>query len=104
MLGQRAQKDPSCASGEAKVSAFVDTNILVDHLTGDPPNGAARAVPYLEVEPELLPDLVVAETVCVLESCNEAPREQIADSMRSLIAFASVVTVDPALLLGALQV
>ena len=104
-MGRRAQKDPSCASGEAKVSAFVDTNILVDHLTGDPPNGAARAVAYLEVEPELLlPDLVVAETVCVLESCCEAPREQIADSMRSLIAFASVVTVDPALLLRALQV
>jgi hypothetical protein len=86
------------ASGEARGVRFVDRNVLVDHLTGDPPNGASRAAAYLEADPELLlPDLVVAETVCVPESCYEAPREQIADSMRSLIAFASVVTIDPAL-------
>ena len=86
------------ASGEARRSAFRYRNILIDHLTGDPPNAAARAAAYLEADPELpLPDFVVAETVCVPESCYEAPREQTADSMRSLIAFASVVTVDPAL-------
>lgn len=65
----------------------------------------ARASAYLKVESELLlTDLVVAETVYVLESFYEAPREQVAESMRSLLAFDSVVTVDPALLLRAVEV
>ena len=33
-----------------------------------------------------------------------APRPQVADSIRSLLAFDGIVTVDPALLLGALEV
>jgi len=87
------------------VSAFVDTNILVRHLTGDPPEMAARATAYLSSASELLlTDLVVAETIYVLESFYKAPREQIAKAMRSLIAFGSIITVDPALLLRALEV
>jgi predicted nucleic acid-binding protein len=87
------------------VSAFVDTNVLVRHLTGDPPDMAARATAYLERENELLlTDLVAAETVYVLESFYEAPRQQVADAVRSLIAFESVVCVDPALLLRAAEV
>jgi predicted nucleic-acid-binding protein len=87
------------------VSAFVDTNVLVRHLTGDPVDMAARATGYLQAELELLlADLIVAETVYVLESFYETPREQIAAAMRSLIAMSSVVTVDPALLLRALEV
>jgi predicted nucleic acid-binding protein len=87
------------------VSAFVDTNILVRHLTGDPPEMAVRATAYLEAERELLvTDLVVAETVYVLESFYKAPRAQIAAASRSLLALASVVTVDPPLLLRALEV
>jgi predicted nucleic acid-binding protein len=51
------------------VSAFVDTDILVRHLTGDPPEQAARASRFLAAADELLlADLVVAEVVCVLES------------------------------------
>lgn len=87
------------------MSAFVDTNVLVRHLTGDPPEMAARATAYLQAEPQLLlVDLVVAETVHVLESFYESPREQVAEAMRSLFAFGSVVTVDPALLLRAVEV
>jgi len=87
------------------VSAFVDTNILVRHLTGEPSEMAARATAYLEVESELLlTDLVVAETVYVLESFYEAPREQVAEAVRSLVAFVSVVCVDPALVLRAVEV
>lgn len=86
------------------MSAFVDTNILVRHLTGDPPDMAARATAYLGTEELLLADLIVAETVYVLESFYKAPRPQIADAMRSLIAFPSIVTVDPALLLRAIEV
>lgn len=66
---------------------------------------AERATAYLAQAHELLlADLVVAETIYVLESVYEAPRAQVADAIRSLIASASVVTVDPALLLRAVEV
>lgn len=87
------------------MTAFVDTDVLVRHLTGDPPAMAARATSFLASEAELLvTDLVVAETVCVLESFYEAPREQVAEAIRSLLAFDTVVTLDPALLLRAVEV
>lgn len=87
------------------MSAFVDTNILVRHLTGDPPEMAARATSFLASERELLlADLVVAETVYVLESFYEAPRGQVGEAVRSLISFESIVCVDPALLLRAVEV
>ena len=87
------------------MSAFVDTNILIRHLTGDPPKMARRATAYLQAESELfLTDLVAAETVYVLESFYEAPRPQVAEALRSLLAFDPVVCVDPPLLLRAVEV
>jgi predicted nucleic acid-binding protein len=87
------------------VSAFIDTNILVRHLTGDPPSMAQRATRFLASQRDLLlADLVVAETVYVLESFYEAPRGRVAEAIRSLIAFESIVCVDPALLLRTLEV
>jgi predicted nucleic-acid-binding protein len=87
------------------VSAFVDTNILVRHLTGDPPAMAKRATAFLASQQELyLADLVVAETVYVLESFYKASRDAVATAMRSLVAMRSMVTVDPALLLRAIEV
>lgn len=87
------------------MSSFVDTNILVRHLTGDPADAGARATAYLGSAPELLlTDLVAAETVYVLESYYEVPRSQVAEALRSLIAFDSIVCVDPALLLRSVEV
>jgi predicted nucleic acid-binding protein len=87
------------------LSAFLDTNVPVRHLTGDPPEMAERATAFLGSERDLLlTDLVAAETVYVLESFYEAPREQVAQALRSLIAFESIVCVDPALLLRAVEV
>jgi predicted nucleic-acid-binding protein len=87
------------------LSAFVDTNVLVRHLTGDPPAMARRATRYLASESELLvADLIVAETVYVLESFYEAPRPQVAEAIRSLLALESVITVDRDLLLRAIEV
>ena len=87
------------------MSAFVDTNVLVRHLTGDPPDMARRATAFLRTESRLLlADLVIAETVFVLESFYQAPREQIAEAMRSLLLLESVISVDPALLLRSLEV
>jgi predicted nucleic acid-binding protein len=87
------------------LSAFVDTNILVRHLTGDPADLAERATAYLgSVREMLLTDLVAAETVYVLESFYEAPRDEVATALRSLVAFESLFCVDPALLLRAVEV
>lgn len=83
----------------------MDTNVLVRHLTGDPADLAARATAYLGSEDELLlTGLVAAETVYVLESFYEAPRNEVATALRSLVAFESLVCVDPALLLRAIEV
>jgi predicted nucleic-acid-binding protein len=66
---------------------------------------ATRATAFLAAADELLlADLIVAETVYVLESFYKAPRAQVADAMRSLVAMDCVVTVDPALLLRAIEV
>lgn len=87
------------------MSAFVDTNILVRHLTADPPEMAARATAFLADTAQLyLADLIVAETIYVLESFYKAPRDQIATAMRSLVSMRSVITVDPALLLRAIEI
>jgi predicted nucleic acid-binding protein len=87
------------------VTAFVDTNVLVRHLTGDPEEMATRATAYLASgEQLLLADLVVAETAYVLESYYEAPRQEVATALRSIVAFPSITTVDPALLLRAIEV
>lgn len=87
------------------MTAFVDTNVLVRHLTGDPPAMARRATQFLSEASELLlTDLVAAETIYVLESFYEAPRDQIAEAMRSLLAFDAIVVVDAALLLRAIEI
>jgi predicted nucleic-acid-binding protein len=88
------------------MTAFVDTNIIVRHLTGDPPDLAHHATRFLrEAHELLLADLIVAETVYVLESFYEVPRERVADLVRAIIAFPPVVVVvDEQLLLRAVEV
>ncbi len=87
------------------MTAFVDTNILVRHLTGDPREMAARATAYLRSQTGLLlTDLVAAETVYVLESFYEAPRDQVAQVIRSLLGLDTVSCIDSALLLRAIEV
>jgi predicted nucleic-acid-binding protein len=85
--------------------AFVDTNILVRHLTGDPPGQAESASSFLASARELLiPDLVIAELVYVLESFYEVERERVAELVRAILAFPAVLVVDGGLLLRALEV
>lgn len=87
------------------MSAFVDTNVLIRHLTGNPPAMAARATAYLGAAAELfLADLILAETIYVLESFYGAPRDQVAQVVRSLVAFRSIVVVDREVLLRAIEV
>jgi predicted nucleic acid-binding protein len=87
------------------VTAFIDTNVLVRHLTGDPPEQAARATRLLSrADVLLLPDLVVAEVVDVLESFFEVPRPRVAELVRAIIAFPAIGVADGSLLLRALEV
>jgi len=79
--------------------------VLIRHLTGDPPKFAARATAILGKRgPLLLVDLILAECVYVLESFYEVPRPRVAELMRAALALPSIVAVDAALLLRALEV
>jgi predicted nucleic acid-binding protein len=87
------------------VRAFLDTNVLVRHLTGDPPDLAARATGFLRDADELLlADLVVAETVYVLESFYELQRPRVAELARAILSFGPVQVLDLNLLLRAVEV
>jgi predicted nucleic-acid-binding protein len=87
------------------LSAFVDTNVLIRHLTGDPRAQARKATAFLEQADELLvPDLIVAEVVYVLESFYEIERRRVAELVRAIIAFPAIIVVDEPLLLRALEV
>lgn len=87
------------------MSAFLDTNVLIRHLTGDPPAQARRATIFLERADELLlPDLIVAEVVYVLESFYEVKRPRVAELVRAIIVFPGIIVVDEPLLLRALEV
>jgi len=66
---------------------------------------AARATAALGRDDKLLlTDLVLAECVYVLESFYEVDRERVAELMRAAVALPSIATVDPAMLLRALEV
>ena len=87
------------------MTAFVDTNILVRHLTGDPPGQARRATRYLETAEELLlSDLIAAEVAYVLESYYEVPRTRVAETLRAILAFPTIRVVDTDLLRRAIEV
>ena len=87
------------------MTAFVDANVLVRHLTGDPPELARRATTSLAAADKLLlPDLIVAEVAYVLESFYEAPRARVATVLRSVVAFPAIRVEDPDLLLRAVEV
>ena len=85
--------------------AHLDTNVIVRHLVGDPPDQAARSTALLRAADRLVvADLIVAEACDVLERVYRAPREQVARSLRSLLAMRSVVVADVGRLLRALEV
>lgn len=87
------------------MSVFLDTNILIRHLSGDPPEQARRATAFLAAADELLlPDLIVAQVIFVLESFYEVERERLAELVRAVISFEPIVVVDVPLLLRALEV
>ena len=87
------------------MTAFVDTNVLIRHLTGDPPTQAAKATRYLQQADELLlADLIFAEVTYVLESFYETPRSQVAETLRAVLAFPTMRVIDDQLLHRAVEV
>ena len=86
------------------MTAFLDTNVLIRHLTGDPPSQARLATRYLEqAELLLLPDLILAEVAYALESFYEMPRRQVAEALRATLAFPAIRVVDGPLVLRTVE-
>lgn len=83
---------------------LVDTNVLVRHLTGDPPAQARRATALLRDAERLeVTDLVLAEVVWVLESFYGQPHDVVATAARAIIAFPSVHVSDEQRLLRSIE-
>ena len=103
-MGRGSPGDAPVPGSDGALTAFVDTNVLVRHLTGDPPDQAARATRYLQQADELLlPDLILAEVAYVLESYYDVPRSQVAETLRSILAFRAIRVVDGMLLQRAVE-
>ena len=87
------------------MTALLDTNVLIRHLTGDPPELAARASAYLLSGRDLvLTDLVVAEIVYVLESFYQQTSEQVAGLVAAVVSSARYQVLDRALLIRSLEI
>jgi predicted nucleic acid-binding protein len=87
------------------VRAFVDTNVIVRHLTQDPPDQGQRATAFLFGAEQLrLADVVVAETVYVLQSVYGASRADVAQGVRATVEFPAIELENRARLLRALDV
>lgn len=103
-MGGGPPPDPPDPGSDEALTAFVDANVLVRHLTGDPPAQAAGATRYLEQADDLLlPDLILAELAYVLESFYETPRAQVAETLRAVLAFPAIRVVDGELLLRTVE-
>jgi predicted nucleic acid-binding protein len=104
-MGRRGPPNPARPRGAPALTAFLDSNVLIRHLTGDPPDMAQRAGALLASgERLLLADLVLAECVYDLESFYELERDRVATLMRAAIGHPSIEAVDRASLLRALEV
>ena len=86
------------------MSAVVDTNVLIRHVTRDPPDQAQRATRVLASSEELiLTDPVLAEFVFVLESNYRYEREGILVEALSLLSLPSIVAPNHEILIRAVR-
>jgi predicted nucleic acid-binding protein len=87
------------------VTEFLDTNIIVRYLTGDPPAMMRRARQIIDTERTLhLTDAVLAETFYVIVSYYEVPREVAIDQLVTFLRRRNIETypVDKGLAIEAL--
>lgn len=86
------------------MTVLLDTNVVIRHLTGDPPDMAKRATRFLAAEVDLvIADLVLAECVYVLESVYRIDRVGVAQLMRSALTLPTI-SANVELLLRALEI
>ena len=86
------------------MTVLLDTNVVIRHLTGDPPDMAKRATRFLAAEVDLvLADVVLAECVYVLESVYRMDRVGVAQLMRSALTLPTI-SANVELLLRALEI
>jgi len=73
------------------MTILLDTNVIVRHLTQDPVEQGKAASRFLAAAKDLvLTDVIVAETVYVLESVYKAPRAVVATAVQALVAMRNV--------------
>ena len=73
------------------MTALLDTNVIVRHLTQEPADQGRAATRFLaDAASLLLTDVVAAETVYVLQSVYKTPRPVIAAALRALLSMKSV--------------
>lgn len=83
----------------------LDTNVLVRHVTGEPPAQAKGATALLRRGKGLeLADLILAELVYVLESVYRRPRNEVAAIARSLLGMHSIDVPNRGLLRRAVEI
>jgi len=81
---------------QAGVTAILDTNVIIRHLTGEPIDQGQAASRFLADSASLvLTDVVAAETVYVLQSVYKTPRPVIATALRALVAMRTVTAERP---------
>lgn len=86
------------------MTAVLDTNILIRHLTGEPPDQARRAGRLLASGLQLaLTDVVLAEVVFVLRSVYRLPRSSVAQAARAIVGFESIVCAEPHVAMRAIE-
>jgi len=88
--------------------AFVDANVILRFLTGDPPEMEARAAALFKAVERgevtlLVDDIVVAEVVWVLHSYYGHPPADISRALRDLIAHDGFEVKDKASVMEALR-
>jgi predicted nucleic-acid-binding protein len=75
------------------MTVFLDTNVLIRHFTGDPPDQASRATARIrDASPNelLLLDVHVAECVFVLEGPYRQSKANVAELLGSTLGVAAI--------------
>jgi predicted nucleic acid-binding protein len=88
--------------------ALVDANILVRHLTGQPPALARRSVEIMQAAEQSRLSLVVtpltlAECIWVLETVYQKPRDAIADALLALVEAPGIAARERGVVIAALS-
>jgi predicted nucleic acid-binding protein len=83
------------------MTSLLDTNVLIRHFTGNPPEMARRATAFLHAAGArelVLVDLVFAEVIFVLQRVYKQPRTDVANMARAVLGLRAVHCSDASVL------